>query len=51
MSEKLGEPWAEVTTRLRMLPDFTATPASSKDFLPSKSMRENLLFSQTLPET
>lgn len=51
MSEKLGEPWAEVTTRLRMLPDFTATAASSKDFLPSKSMRENLLFSQTLPET
>lgn len=36
MSEKFGEPRAEVTTRLRMLPDFTATPASSKDFLPSK---------------
>lgn len=44
-SEKFGGPWAEVATHLRILPDFIATPASSKDFLSSKSLRENLLFS------
>lgn len=50
-SEKFGGPWAEVATHLRILPDFIATPAFSKDFLSSKSRRENLFFSQTLPET
>lgn len=50
VSEKFGEPWAEVTTHLRILPDFIVTPASSKDFLSSRSMRENLLSSQTLSE-